>query len=33
MFEVFSSRMEFLFPLALLVIGLIHYEAFRTVQP
>ena len=32
MFEVFSSRMAFLFPLALLVIGLIHYEAFRTVQ-
>ena len=30
--EVFSSRMAFLFPLAVLVIGLIHYEAFRTIQ-
>ncbi len=30
--EQFSARMAFLFPLALLVIGLIHYEAFRTVQ-
>lgn len=30
--EEFSGRMGFLFPLALLIIGLIHYEAFRTVQ-
>jgi predicted RND superfamily exporter protein len=30
--EKFSERMGFLFPLALLIIGLIHYEAFRTVQ-
>lgn len=30
--EKFSSRMGFLFPLAVLLIGLIHYEAFRTVQ-
>jgi len=30
--EVFSGRMAFLFPLALLVIGLVHYEAFRTIQ-
>lgn len=30
--ESFSERMGFLFPLALLVIGLIHYEAFRTKQ-
>src|SRR6267142_458375 len=30
--EVFSSRMALLFPLAILVIGLIHYEAFRTIQ-
>jgi predicted RND superfamily exporter protein/outer membrane lipoprotein-sorting protein len=30
--EKFSARMSFLFPLAVLVIGLIHYEAFRTVQ-
>jgi predicted RND superfamily exporter protein/outer membrane lipoprotein-sorting protein len=30
--EKFSERMAFLFPLAVLVIGLIHYEAFRTVQ-
>lgn len=30
--EKFSARMAFLFPLAVLVIGLIHYEAFRTVQ-
>src|SRR6267142_1066564 len=32
MLEVFSGRMAFLFPLALLVIGLVHYEAFRTIQ-
>ena len=30
--EKFSARMSFLFPLALVIIGLIHYEAFRTVQ-
>jgi predicted RND superfamily exporter protein len=30
--ESFSQRMAFLFPLALLIIGLIHYEAFRTFQ-
>ena len=30
--EAFSERMGFLFPLALLIIGLIHYEAFRTAQ-
>jgi predicted RND superfamily exporter protein len=30
--EKYSARMGFLFPLALLIIGLIHYEAFRTVQ-
>jgi predicted RND superfamily exporter protein len=30
--ERFSERMAFFLPLALLVIGLIHYEAFRTVQ-
>jgi predicted RND superfamily exporter protein len=30
--EQFSARMAFLLPLALLVVGLIHYEAFRTVQ-
>lgn len=30
--ESFSERMGFLFPLALLIIGLIHYEAFRTKQ-
>lgn len=30
--EKFSQRMGFLFPIALLIIGLIHYEAFRTVQ-
>lgn len=30
--ERFSGRMGFLFPLALLIIGLIHYEAFRTYQ-
>ena len=31
-FERFSQRMGFLFPLAVLLIGLIHYEAFRTLQ-
>ena len=30
--EVFSDRMAFLFPLALLVIGLIHLDAFRSWQ-
>jgi len=30
--EKFSERMSFLLPLAILVIGLIHYEAFRTIQ-
>ncbi len=30
--EKYSERMGFLFPLAVLLIGLIHYEAFRTVQ-
>ncbi len=30
--EKFSARMGILFPLAVLIIGLIHYEAFRTVQ-
>lgn len=30
--EKYSKRMAFLFPLALLIIGLIHYEAFRTFQ-
>lgn len=30
--EGYSQRMAFLFPIAVLVIGLIHYEAFRTIQ-
>ncbi len=30
--EKFSERMAFLFPIALVIIGLIHYEAFRTIQ-
>jgi uncharacterized protein len=30
--EHYSARMGFLFPLAVLIIGLIHYEAFRTLQ-
>lgn len=30
--ETFSKRMAFLLPLAILLIGLIHLEAFRTVQ-
>jgi predicted RND superfamily exporter protein len=30
--EVFSDRMALLFPLALIVIGLIHFEAFRSWQ-
>jgi len=28
----YSSRMAFLFPVALLVIALVHYDAFRTLQ-
>ncbi len=30
--ERFAQRMAFLFPIALLLIGLIHFEAFRTIQ-
>ncbi len=30
--ERFAQRMAFLFPIALVLIGLIHFEAFRTVQ-
>jgi hypothetical protein len=30
--EAYSERMAFLFPLSLLITGLIHYEAFRTLQ-
>lgn len=30
--EAYSQRMAVLFPLAVLIIGLIHYEAFRTFQ-
>ncbi len=30
--EGYSQRMAFLFPLAVLIIALIHYEAFRTLQ-
>lgn len=30
--ERFSERMAFFLPLALLIVGLIHYEAFRTIQ-
>ena len=30
--ERFSQRMLFLFPIALLIIGLIHFEAFRSIQ-
>ncbi len=30
--ERYSQRMVFLFPLAVVIIGLIHYEAFRTLQ-
>lgn len=30
--ETFSQRMDWLFPLALLMIGLLHFEAFRTKQ-
>jgi hypothetical protein len=30
--EHYSQRAQLLFPLAILVVGLIHYEAFRTLQ-
>jgi len=30
--EQFSQRMVYFLPLALLIVGLIHYEAFRTMQ-
>ena len=30
--ERFSERMAFFLPLAILIVGLIHYEAFRTLQ-
>jgi predicted RND superfamily exporter protein len=30
--ERFSDRMFYLFPIALLVVGLIHFEAFRSIQ-
>jgi uncharacterized protein len=30
--ETFAQRMAYLFPIAVVLIGLIHYEAFRTVQ-
>lgn len=30
--ERFSERMAFFLPIAILIVGLIHYEAFRTVQ-
>jgi len=30
--ERFSDRMGFLLPIAIVLIGLIHYEAFRTIQ-
>jgi predicted RND superfamily exporter protein len=30
--ERYSQRAELLFPIAILVVGLIHYEAFRTLQ-
>ncbi len=30
--ERYSQRAQFLFPLAIVVVGLIHYEAFRTLQ-
>ncbi len=30
--ERFAQRMAFLFPIALALIGLIHFEAFRTIQ-
>ena len=30
--EIFANRINWLFPIAVLVIGLLHYEAFRTRQ-
>jgi uncharacterized protein len=30
--ETYSERIAILFPLAVLLVGLIHYEAFRTIQ-
>jgi uncharacterized protein len=30
--ERFSARMAFLFPIAIVLVGLIHFEAFRTLQ-
>lgn len=30
--EKFAGRMGFLMPLAILIVGIIHYEAFRTLQ-
>lgn len=30
--EKFSARMAFLMPIAILIVGFIHYEAFRTIQ-
>ena len=30
--EKFSQRMAFLLPLAIVIVGIVHYEAFRTVQ-
>jgi uncharacterized protein len=30
--ERFSQRMAYLFPIALVLIGLLHFEAFRTIQ-
>jgi predicted RND superfamily exporter protein len=30
--EIFADRINWLFPIAVLVIGLLHFEAFRTVQ-
>jgi predicted RND superfamily exporter protein len=30
--EKYATRIAFLFPLAVLIVGLIHFEAFRTVQ-
>ena len=30
--EIFSKRMAWLLPVAILLIGLVHFEAFRTVQ-
>jgi predicted RND superfamily exporter protein len=32
MLSAYAGRMIYFFPLALLVIGLVHYEAFRTLQ-